>query len=146
MATARTAQYQYSNTARRLGELPDYDNRGLKKLNGAKPVVHHRGLEIGYVIFVAIALITVAMILVRYVSIKSDITNSLNHISALEAQLNELKLENDATYSRINGNIDLEQIRDTAINELGMTYAKEGQTQTFVSEDGDYVRQLAKIP
>ena len=41
--------------------------------------------------------------------------------------------------------MDLEQIRDTAINELGMTYAKEGQIEFFTSENGDYVRQIAKI-
>ena len=81
----------------------------------------------------------------QYISLRSDVTNRLQHISVLESQLNNLKLENDATYSRINSNMDLEQIRDTAINELGMTYAKEGQIETFTSENGDYVRQLAKI-
>ena len=52
---------------------------------------------------------------------------------------------NDATYSRINSNMDLEEIRDKAINELGMVYAREGQIETFTSENGDYVRQLSQI-
>lgn len=133
-------QYQYTNAARRLGEIPDNDKRVIKGRKARKT------LSIGYVFFVAIALTVTAFVLVGYVSLKSDITNRLDHISQLEAQLNDLKLENDATYSRINSNMDLEQIRNTAINELGMTYAKEGQTETFVSEDGDYVRQLAQIP
>ena len=137
MAT-NSVQYQRSNVAVRLGEISDerriYEGR-RRKASG-----------IGYVLFVAVALVVTAFILVGYVSLKSDITNRLNHISKLETQLNDLKLENDATYSRINSNMDLEQIRNTAIKELGMTYAKEGQTETFVSEDGDYVRQLAQIP
>lgn len=133
-------QYQYSNAARRLGEIPD--ERSYKKVY-ARP---HKGQGIGYVFFVAVALTITAFLLMGYVSLRSDITNRLEHISALETQLNDLKLENDATYSRINSNMDLEEIRNTAINELGMTYAKEGQTETFTSKDGDYVRQLAQIP
>ena len=131
--------YQYSNVAVRLGELAD---PGLKQIPGGRP---HRGAGIGYVLFVAAALAFTAVILMQYISLRSDVTNKLKNISTLETQLNELRLDNDATYSRINSNMDLEQIRDTAINELGMTYAKEGQIETFTSENGDYVRQIAKI-
>ena len=139
MATYSTG-YQYSNTARRLGEIPEAGQRRV--IQGKR----HKSMGMGYVFFVALALVVTAFILMGYVSLKSDITNRLEHISSLEAQLNDLKLENDATYSRINSNMDLEQIRETAIGELGMTYAKEGQTETFTSEEGDYVRQLAQIP
>jgi len=139
MATYQ-AGYQRTNVAKRLGEIED-DKRVIQ---GGKR--NRRALGFGYVLFVAAALALTAFVLVGYVSVKSDITNRLNHISALETQLNDLKLENDATYSRINSNMDLEEIRTTAINELGMTYAKEGQTETFHSANGDYVRQLQQIP
>lgn len=138
---AANNQYQYTNAARRLGEIPDSRNKRL--IQGRRV---RKNMGIPYVLFVAAALAITAFVLMGYVSLKSDITNKLEHISTLEAQLNDLKLENDATYSRINSNMDLEEIRDIAINELGMTYAKEGQTMTFVSENGDYVRQLAQIP
>lgn len=139
MATYQ-ATYQRTNAAKRLGEIADEK----RLLNGGKR--NRRALGFGYVLFVAAALALTAFILVGYVSVKSEITNRLNHISSLETQLNDLKLENDATYSRINSNMDLEEIRNVAINELGMTYAKEGQTETFHSENGDYVRQLSQIP
>ncbi len=131
--------YQHTNVAVRLGEV---ENPELRRLSGGRL---HRGASFGYVLFVAIALVFTAFVLMQYISLRSDVTNRLQHISALESELNDLKLENDATYSRINSNMDLEQIRDTAINELGMTYAREGQIETFTSENGDYVRQLAKI-
>ena len=133
------SEYQHTNVAVRLGEVAD---PGLKQIPGGRS---RRGAGIGYVLFVAAALAFTAVILMQYISLRSDVTNKLKNISALEAQLNELRLDNDATYSRINSNMDLEQIRDTAINELGMTYAKEGQIETFTSENGDYVRQIAKI-
>ena len=131
--------YQHTNVAVRLGEV---ENPELRRLSGGRL---HRGASFGYVLFVAIALVFTAFVLMQYISLRSDVTNRLQHISALESELNDLKLESDATYSRINSNMDLEQIRDTAINELGMTYAREGQIETFTSENGDYVRQLAKI-
>ncbi|MBQ8947211.1 MAG: cell division protein FtsL [Lachnospiraceae bacterium] len=139
MAVSNNRQYQYSNAAVRLGEVEDPQ---LRKLTGGR---HHRGTSLGYVFFVTAALIFTALVLVHYISLRGDITNRVQHIAALEAQLNEMKLENDATYSRINSNMDLAKIRDTAINELGMTYAKEGQIESFTSENGDYVRQLSDI-
>lgn len=133
------SDYQYSSAAVRLGEVADPRVR--------KTPVSHTSKKSGilYVSFIALALAATAFVLVYYISLRSDVTNRLEHISTLEAQLNDLKLENDATYSRINSNMDLEEIRDAAIHELGMIYAKEGQVETFVSENGDYVRQLEQI-
>ncbi len=140
MATQTRHDYQYSNAAIRLGEVAA---PGVKALPGGNKA--HRRASAGYVLFVTAALIFTALVLVHFITLRSEVTNKIKNISTLEAQLNDLKLENDATYSRINSNMDLEQIRDTAIRELGMTYAKEGQIETFTSENGDYVRQIAKI-
>ena len=135
---SNNSRYEY-NTAVRMGEIA---NPELKSLPGGRM---HKRAGMAYVFFVAAALVFTAFVLMQYISLRSDVTNRLQNISRLEMRLNDLKLENDATYSRINSNMDLEQIRDTAINELGMTYAKEGQIETFTSENGDYVRQIAKI-
>lgn len=70
----------------------------------------------------------------------------MKHISALEKQLNDLKLANDEEYSRITSSINLEEVRRIAIQELGMQYAQEGQIISFASENNDYVKQMADIP
>ena len=57
-----------------------------------------------------------------------------------------MKLSNDEEYSRIESSVNLEQIKQIAINELGMTYAGEGQIVEYSSEGSDYVRQVADIP
>ncbi len=77
---------------------------------------------------------------------QSDITNSIKQISSLESELNDLKLANDEAYNRITGSVDLEEVRRIAIQELGMTYAQEGQIITFKSENNDYVKQISSIP
>lgn len=140
MATAN-ARYNHTSAAVRLGEVADPN---LVRIPGGGR--RARRNTFGYVLFIAAALVLTAFVLMNYISLRSDVTNRLEHISSLETQLNDLKLENDATYSRINSNMDLEEIRNAAINELGMTYAKEGQVETFTSENGDYVRQLEQIP
>ena len=103
-------------------------------------------MNAGYVAFLCMALIATGIILINYIGLQSDITNSVQHISALESELNDLKLANDEEYSRITSSVDLEEIKRIAIQELGMQYAEEGQVVTFASENSDYVKQMADIP
>ena len=70
----------------------------------------------------------------------------MKNIAALESQLTDLKQENDDEYNRVVTSVDLEKIRDIAINELGMVYAQEDQVVLYDSEGSDYVRQYADIP
>ena len=42
--------------------------------------------------------------------------------------------------------MDLEKIRDIAVNELGMVYANEDQVVLYDNEGSDYVKQYADIP
>ena len=103
-------------------------------------------MNAGYVFFLCAALVATGIILVNYIGLQSDITNSVEHISALEKQLNDLKLSNDEEYNRISSSVDLEEIKRIALQELGMQYAEEGQIITFASETNDYVKQMADIP
>ena len=103
-------------------------------------------MSAGYVLFLLTALVATGIILVYYIGLQSDITNSVKHISVLERQLNELKVANEEDYSRISSSVDLEEIRRIAIQELGLQYAQEGQIISFASENSDYVKQMAEIP
>ena len=86
------------------------------------------------------------IVLVNYVSIRSEITASIEEIAALESTLNDMRLENDENYSRIKNGIDLTEIKMKAIGKLGMTYATEGQIVYYSEMDDDYVRQVSDIP
>ncbi len=103
-------------------------------------------MNAGYVMFLCAALIATGIILTYYIGLQSDITNSIQNISKLERQLNDLKLANDEEYIRITSKVDLEEVRRVAIQELGMQYAEEGQVISFESESNDYVKQMADIP
>lgn len=147
-ATRQNAYYVHGNAARKLQPERRTTGRPEKKVNYAVMRNRERAkhMNAGYVLFLWAALIATGIILVYYIGLQSDITNSVKHISTLERQLNDLKVANEEDYSRITSSVDLEEIRRIAIQELGMQYAQEGQIVSFASENSDYVKQMAEIP
>ncbi|MCQ2080615.1 MAG: hypothetical protein MJZ11_03090 [Lachnospiraceae bacterium] len=97
-------------------------------------------------LFLMVTFGVLAVVITYYLSLQAGITNSVKVISAKESRLNEIRLDNDENYSRITSNVDLEEIRRVAIQELGMRYAEEGQIISFDGEGSDYVRQTGVIP
>lgn len=141
--------YIDGNTARKLQTVPVNRNRKQNdeiKRQQVRRRVKTAPMNFGYIFFMMIAMLVVCVVLIGYVELQADITNKINHISQLESQLNELRLENDETYTKIMSSVDLEEIKKIAINELGMKYAKEGQVITYSGEGSDYVRQYKEIP
>lgn len=143
----RNNVYVQGNTARRLNSVPEI-RQPQKKVSTRtqKNRDRARHMNIGSVLSMAAAMVAAGFILTWYLTLQSDITSSIKHISALESKLNEMRLENDENYSRITSNVDLEEVKRIAIQELGMRYAEEGQIITFNGEGSDYVRQTGDIP
>lgn len=149
MAAARqNAYYVHGNTVRNIQPERRTTEAPKKKVNNTVRRNRERAkhMSAGYVLFLWTALVATGIILVYYIGLQSDITNSVKHISTLERQLNDLKVANEEEYSRITSSVDLEEIRRIAIQELGMQYAQEGQIISFASENSDYVKQMAEIP
>ena len=46
-----------------------------------------------------------------YINLQSDITNRVTHISKMESELNNLKLANDETYTKINEQCGFDEIK-----------------------------------
>ncbi|MBP3477224.1 MAG: cell division protein FtsL [Lachnospiraceae bacterium] len=147
-ANSRGQYYVQGNVVRKLDVTREIQRQPQKKVSNTtrKNREKAKHMNAGYVVFLCAALVATGLILINYIGLQSDITNSVQHISALESQLNELKLKNDEDYSRITSSVDLEEIKRIAIQELGMQYAEEGQIVTFASENSDYVKQMADIP
>lgn len=105
-----------------------------------------QGLSLGYALFLTVACALTLWMCIGYLELQADNTARAKNIASLETQLSDLKDENDDEYNRITTSIDLEKIRDTAINELGMVYADADQVILYDGEGSDYVRQYADIP
>lgn len=144
----RSRYYVQGNVVRKVDVTREIKRQPQKKISNTarKNREKAKHMNAGYVFFLCAALVATGIILVNYIGLQSDITNSVEHISALEKQLNDLKLSNDEEYNRISSSVDLEEIKRIALQELGMQYAEEGQIITFASETNDYVKQMADIP
>lgn len=140
------SEYVYGNTARALRplgveerETPVLSHRARRNRD------RHKRMNMGYVLFLTLAITVTSIGCIQYLKIQSEITNSIKRISALELRLNEIKAENDDTESRIKGAVGLEEIKKRAMEELGMGYATEEQIVKYSSDDTDYVRQYVDI-
>ncbi len=141
--------YVQGNTARKLQTVPSYEREEtVKRVSNRTRKNRERAkhMNIVTVLTMATAMVVAGIILTWYLILQSDITNSIKRIASLESQLNEMKRENDENYNRITSNIDLEEVKRVAIQELGMRYAEEGQIITFNGEGSDYIRQTGDIP
>lgn len=138
--------YIEGNTVRKLDTVKELQ-QPVRRENRAVRKNRDRALymNLPYVLFLSVALIITGIMLIGYLQAQSQLTVSVKRVAALESQLNDMKLANDEQLERINSALDMEEVKRIAVEELGMTYAKEGQVVVVSSEGSDYVRQLAKM-
>lgn len=104
-------------------------------------------LNLAYVTFLAIAAVITLSVCVRFLQQQSTSTSYRKSIASLEGQFSALKMENDAENKRIQSSVNLEDIKDIAINKLGMVYPREGQVYVYNSQsDQNYMRQFEDVP
>ena len=100
----------------------------------------------GYVTFLAVAAAVTLFACVQYLQLQSDITSRSEHITSLQQELAAKKEANTTKYNAIMNTMNLEEIRDIAMNEFGMIYADESQIVKYQSPTGKTVTQFANIP
>lgn len=154
MAMDRRHRYIEGNTVRKIQPLERPERR--QGSGRQEPKRQHRNqqsrresiqyVNVFYTVFLAAAACMVLWSCVNYLQLQAETTSRIKNISALEMQLEELRKENDDNYTRIMTSVDLDYIKDVAINELGMVYA--GQDQVIMYDGGTriYVRQSGEIP
>jgi len=148
MATRRNS-YVYGTAAPKY-DIPGrmHDDAPVRRLSNEARRNRERAarMNLGYVAFLLGALLLTSVVLIGYIRIQFDNVTMVKQISALESELNQMKLENEEEYSRIMSSVDLEEVRRVAIEELGMQYAQEGQVIRVEDSKGDYVHQYQKMP
>jgi len=102
-------------------------------------------MNLGSAIFMLILLTVIVIALIGYISQQTNIKKAISRISTLEYQVAEKKAANDENYNEIMNSIDLDEIRDYAINVLGMQYASDDQVVTYSSGTEEYVHQVSEV-
>lgn len=103
-------------------------------------------INFAYVLFLLAAAVATLFVCVKFLQLQAESTTRRKAVASLESQLSTLKMENDAAYEEAVSSVDLERVKDIAVNELGMVYADQGQIITYDSQDSDYVRQYESVP
>lgn len=103
-------------------------------------------MNLGYVLFLTAAAVISVFMCVNFLQLQAQETRLQKDVTSLETQLNAAILENNSDYNRIMASVDMEHVKDVAMNELGMVYAKKSQIVTYEAEQNDYVRQYSEVP
>ena len=140
--------YVDGNTVRKLQTAPGRENQSRPAVSSATRKNRETALQMNmsYVLFLTIAAVVTVMVCINYLKLQAQNTSYQKTVTSMGTQLSELKLENDSEYNRIVSSVDLEHIKDVAMNELGMVYASEKQIRTYDSTQSDYVKQYQDIP
>lgn len=159
----KTMYYTEGNAARQMqampASVPDYREERRRREEEEREAELRRKKRIArknqekalrtsrkYVMFLSMGAIIFAGFAGAYIKIQSDITARMRNISRLESQISDLRAENDEAYKRISTAVDLEAIKNSAINELGMFYATSDQIVYYTVEKDDYMNQYIEIP
>lgn len=148
MALERRYGYVEGNTVRRsrTAERPYREHPSERQVRRQAASAKVQYTTVIYMIFLTVAACMVLWSCVHYLQLQAETTSRVKNIAALETQLEELRKENDDNYTRIMTSVDLDYIKDVAINELGMVYAQPDQVILYDGGTRDYVRQNSEIP
>ncbi len=162
----RRASYIDGNTVRRVQEEPrrhsekvheEYiqkqrEERERKQRQKSARAAARRNREQalvmspGYVMFLAVSMMLLMSVFGCYLYLQSELNSHMRDVTSLEANVMNLKNDNDAAQKKINSAVDLEIIRRRAMGELGMVYPNKDQIQYFEVDDSDYMNQYEDIP
>ncbi len=104
------------------------------------------GINKAYVVFLSVAAILMLVVCVQYVQLRAELTNRSKTITALQEELANLNEANTTKYNAVMDSVNLEEVREKAMNDLGMVYANESQVVEYDNPDGDYIKQYEQIP
>lgn len=143
--------YVYGNTIRKetLPKTKEYISPD-KPRQTSRQVRKNRNkalhMSAGYVVFLAIAAIAALIVCTGYLKLQSEITSRSRNIASLQEELADLKEDNTTRYNAVLNSVNLEEIREKAINELGMVYASPEQIIKYKSPTSNTVKQYEDIP
>lgn len=150
MQGGRVYTYVDGTAVRKLDSVPQ--KRPQKKKRSSASLATRRNREralqmnLGYVAFLTAAAVITVFMCVNFLQLQANKTRLQKEVTALAAQLDADILENDSDYNRIMTSVDMEHVKDVAMNELGMVPAKKSQIVTYEIDDSDYVRQYSDVP
>ncbi len=141
-------QYMYEgNAVRKFEAIPQEETKTQpKNRQTSRNRAKAQKVGKGYVLFLAAVSAASVFFCVEYLQVKAVITSQNKKITSLESKLSDLKSDNDAYYNKVLTSVDVELMKNVAMNQLGMKYPSEEQVYIFDADGNTYVRQYQDIP
>lgn len=149
--------YVYGNTVRELEQPVRRERRSREEIETARRKKNRRNaarrnrervlrMNKGYVVFLSLCVLLSAFAAVSLIQIQSQMSQRMKNVANLESQIANLRADNDAKYKELTTSVDLEYVKDVAMNQLGMTYATEEQVIYYSIDNENYMDQYSNIP
>ena len=144
--------YVYGSAVRQTEVLPKREERErtARPAKVSRQVKRNRNralsLNPAYVGFLIAAAVCAVFMCMVYLRLQSDIVSRSENITVLQQELADLTEANDTAYNAATDSVNLEDVRNKAMNEMGMVYAAEGTVIEYNSPTSDYVKQYSNIP
>lgn len=153
---SRSNTYIEGNTVRKVNAVPQRDPReereriGEREQRANRQVRENRRramqMSPGYVLFLTAAVALTLGVCAVFIQLQSEINTRMRNVASMESQILDLKTDNDATMNRIETSINMEDIKNAAIDQLGMVYPGQDQIVYFKVDANDYMNQYRDIP
>ena len=144
------------NTVRKLNAMPkrlpeEQERREQEKrrsIDRRTRMNRERALRMNpaYLLFLTLAVTATVGVCGLYIKLQTDLDSRKSHVASLESQILELRTDNDAALNRIETSVDLSEVKDTAMNSLGMVYPSQDQIVYYEVDNDDYMNQYSEIP
>ncbi len=141
-----TTEVVDGNTVRIETASPQIRERELRRTQVEQNRRRAQTMNLRYVLFLTAAACLAVLICIFYLKLQAVSTQLQKKTVSLQSQLQSLQIENDIVYSEIVSGVDLEEVREVATQQLGMTYPVQTQIVAYDAVSSDYVRQYEEIP
>ena len=127
-------------------EIEEAQRRKNRRNAARRNRERNMSMSTAHVVFLTVCVIASAVAALSLIQIRSSVTQQMKEVANIESQAADLKAENDARYKEITTSVDLNYIKDYAINQLGMTYASDNQIVYYTVDNDNYMDQYSDIP
>lgn len=150
----QNSYYVYGNTVRQTQAAPlrrpQTENRPAQPKRTSRQVVKNRNramsISPAYALFLTVAAVCAVLVCVVYLNMQSGVISRSENVTALQEELADLTESNTTRYNAAANSVNMETVRDRAMNEMGMVYAAQGTVIEYNRPAGDYVKQYSDIP
>lgn len=131
--------YNQGNTAVKITPARIPQNATKQKVEVSNLKQQRCSTNYKYMLFVILSLIAVFISCISCIQNQANLTSSIRKVNQLENELHLLVEENNTQERYIENKRNLLEIRDIAMNKLGMVYPSKGQVYLYDGGNSNYV-------